>query len=426
MQHDQIEEQQVQPPPPPEVEAPPLPQDDAPPPPPLPPDGDAPLPPPPSPPPPAPPEEDAAALAAEAQEQADKKRKLEELDDADETMDPAYWEKLAKEKEEEHRQETEKQAATLYLDSISRTRLDFDFERVCSVSLSPLHIYACLVCGKYFQGRGPRSWASKHAMDQDHRVFLKISDEPGESSSKGNVYILPEGTRLKDEKSLAALSDIQYLLEPTYTDKQIRRLDAPDQRDSVDLLSRRYKPGFVGLNNLGGNDYMNVVIQALAHVKPLRDFLIRNGAGKPNKEDAVFSGLDAGSTSELAARFSMLVRKIWNPRLFKPQVSPHEFLQEVNKASHGKFKITAQGDPVEFLGWFLNQLHTDLGGGKKRESVVSATFRGTVRVESQKVFVRSGVELGEDTGDKLDQDGRREGGQEDAQGRAKFNIDRGE
>ena len=29
--------------------------------------------------------------------------------------------------------------------------LDFDFEKCCSVSLSPINVYACLVCGKYFQ-----------------------------------------------------------------------------------------------------------------------------------------------------------------------------------------------------------------------------------------------------------------------------------
>jgi U4/U6.U5 tri-snRNP-associated protein 2 len=39
-----------------------------------------------------------------------------------------------------------------YLDTIDRHRLDFDFEKLCSVSLSNLNVYACLVCGKYFQG----------------------------------------------------------------------------------------------------------------------------------------------------------------------------------------------------------------------------------------------------------------------------------
>lgn len=29
--------------------------------------------------------------------------------------------------------------------------LDFDFEKCCSVTLSGHNVYACLVCGKYFQ-----------------------------------------------------------------------------------------------------------------------------------------------------------------------------------------------------------------------------------------------------------------------------------
>ena len=40
-----------------------------------------------------------------------------------------------------------------YLDTIDRSVLDFDFEKLCSISLLNNNVYACLVCGKYFQGR---------------------------------------------------------------------------------------------------------------------------------------------------------------------------------------------------------------------------------------------------------------------------------
>ena len=33
-----------------------------------------------------------------------------------------------------------------------RNVLDFDFEKLCSVTLSNNNVYACLVCGKYYQG----------------------------------------------------------------------------------------------------------------------------------------------------------------------------------------------------------------------------------------------------------------------------------
>lgn len=38
----------------------------------------------------------------------------------------------------------------------SPQNLDFDFEKCCSVTLSGHNVYACLVCGKYFQVRAQR------------------------------------------------------------------------------------------------------------------------------------------------------------------------------------------------------------------------------------------------------------------------------
>jgi U4/U6.U5 tri-snRNP-associated protein 2 len=99
---------------------------------------------------------------------------------------------------------------------------------------------------------------------------------------------------------------------------------------------------------------MNVIIHSLLHVPPLRNYLLLSNFN--------------GKEPELLKRFAGLAKKIWNPRLFKSQVSPHEFLQEVNRASSGKFRLERQGDPVEFLGWLLNHLHKDLGGTKKQNS----------------------------------------------------------
>eukprot|EP00887_Chlorella_sp_A99_P006527 scaffold3.g6527.t1 len=185
-----------------------------------------------------------------------------------------------------------------YLDTISRQSLDFDFEKCCSVTLSPVNVYACLVCGKYFQVRC-------------------VSEEVG---------------RLDGAVSWA------------------RALDGSE-----------YMPGLVGLNNMKANDYANVVIQALIRVHPIRDFFLRpdNYAAGP------------GARSLLVGRFGELVRKVWNPRAFKGQVSPHEFMQAragaaVMAASGKRFTIDRQADPVDFLSWLLNALHADLTGGKRK------------------------------------------------------------
>lgn len=125
-------------------------------------------------------------------------------------------------------------------------------------------------------------------------------------------------------------------------------------KSSYDLAQNPYLPGFIGLNNIKKNDHMNVIIHTLLHVPPLRDYLLL--------------GSFKGKETELVKRFATLAKKLWNPRLFKSQVSPHEFLQEVGRESAGKFTLEKQGDPAEFLGWLLNTLHRHMGGTRKRNS----------------------------------------------------------
>jgi len=59
-----------------------------------------------------------------------------------------------------------------YLDTLNRNVLDFDFEKLCSVSLKNHNVYACLVCGEFFEGRGRGSHAYYHSMKDEHHVFL--------------------------------------------------------------------------------------------------------------------------------------------------------------------------------------------------------------------------------------------------------------
>jgi U4/U6.U5 tri-snRNP-associated protein 2 len=193
--------------------------------------------------------------------------------------------------------------------------------------------------------------------------------------------VLPDGYRVSDP----SLDDIKSALSPRFSSAQIARLRTePAPQTAYDLLSRPYIPGYVGLQNIKRNDYLSVIIQALLHVPPMRDFLLAmdNGDGLaqtkpvssatkntvPTIGAKTAPGKLAKPPSELVRRFAGLAKKVWNPRLFKAQVSPHEFLQEVARVSAGRFKITEQGDPIEFLGWLLNRVHADLGGTKKKGS----------------------------------------------------------
>ncbi|KAL2119311.1 hypothetical protein VTJ04DRAFT_6271 [Mycothermus thermophilus] len=251
----------------------------------------------------------------------------------------------------------------LYLDTIDRNVLDFDFEKLCSVTLSNINVYACLVCGKYYQGRGPKSHAYFHALDEDHHVFINMSNQ--------KVYVLPEGYEVKSK----SLDDIKYVSDPRYTRQEVAELDRVPRR-ALTLAGKEYVPGFVGMNNIKENDYLNVVVQALSHVSPLRNFFLLE---------------DLSSAPELVKRTSILFRKIWNPRAFKAHVSPHELLQEVSLRSNKRFTLTAPSDPADFLSWYLNHLHLGLGGSrtKPHSSVIQKIFQGRLKVESQAITARA-------------------------------------
>ena len=82
---------------------------------------------------------------------------------------------------------------------MDRGVLDFDIEKLCSVSLSRINVYACLICGKYFQGRGNNTHAYyTHSVSENHRVFLNLETK--------KIYCLPDNYEVID----ASLGDIMY------------------------------------------------------------------------------------------------------------------------------------------------------------------------------------------------------------------------
>lgn len=254
-----------------------------------------------------------------------------------------------------------------YLDTINRQVLDFDFEKLCSISLSRINVYACLVCGKYFQGRGTNTYAYTHSIAESHHVFLNLHTL--------KFYCLPDNYEIID----SSLDDIKYVLNPTFIEEHIQQLDT-NLKPSRAIDGSLYHPGIVGLNNIKANDYCNVILQALSHVTPIRNFFLR-------EENYIKVKRPPGDSSFLLVqRFGELMRKLWNPRNFKSHVSPHEMLQAVVLWSHKRFQFTAQGDPIDFLSWFLNALHRALNGTKKADSsIINRTFLGHMRIHTRKI-----------------------------------------
>lgn len=117
-----------------------------------------------------------------------------------------------------------------YLDTINPQMLDFDFEKVCSVSLSDQNVYACLVCGRYFQGRGRATHAFTHAVQSAHHVFINLRTD--------RIYCLPDNYEVVDH-SLRAVKDA---LRPSFDRPLIARLDQ-NRILAQDAFGVSYLPG---------------------------------------------------------------------------------------------------------------------------------------------------------------------------------------
>ena len=221
-------------------------------------------------------------------------------------------------------------------------------------SLSKTNVYACLVCGRFFTGRGPSTHAYTHALQVGHCMFMRLDS--------GRTFCLPDNYEVKDP----SLQDIQHVLDPTFTEREITTIDSRGW--SRDLDGKEYMPGLVGLNNMKANDYANVVLQAVLRVTPIRDFFLR-------REN--YSGV----STPLLERFGELVRKTNNDKAFRGHVSPHDFMQSVMAKSDNRFNMETQGDPVQFFSWLLNALHLDLtGGDRSKASVISESLQGEIEV----------------------------------------------
>lgn len=255
----------------------------------------------------------------------------------------------------------------VYLETVDRSKLEFDKIQMCSVTLRNLNLYSCLVCGKFYEGRSKSTSAYYHSVEGDHHVFMNLKTL--------KVYILPDGY----ENTNTALDDIKYACQPTFTKQKVAELDTV-AKQVFDLTRKSYRPGFVGLNSRKGFEYIGAVVHALAHIVPIRNFfLLENLDGKPDFVQA----------------FATLLRKLWSSRLLRAHVSPFDFMRLLTASTKGKDFSKDLSHPQEFMTTLLNRLHHALGGSSKSMSLISMCLQGTLKVETQRVYAVNDRQAGD-------------------------------
>eukprot|EP01036_Dinobryon_divergens_P022889 gene22889-31191_t len=251
-----------------------------------------------------------------------------------------------------------------YLDTINRQVLDLDSEKLCCVTLTNMrggNVYACLVCGKFFAGRGRLTPAYTHSVSLGHFVFMNLRD--------GRAYCLPDGYEVRD----SSLRDVQFCLSPVFTFREVGRLNYNTSL-ARDVFGVSYLPGFMGLNNLTCTDDLSVLLHALAHVSPFRDFWLQHP----------MDGAGPGQVSTLARQFGLVMRKMWSGGNFKSSVSPQELVQEISVASQKRFCAGQRSDCVELLTWLLRQLFVGLGTGSEVLNLTKQLVSGIHELQQQR------------------------------------------
>ena len=319
--------------------------------------------------------------------------------------------------------ESQKKLKIPYLSTINRTILDFDQEKVCCVSLKDNNIYSCLVCGKYFHGKGKTTPCYIHSLSEQHHLFINLETR--------EIYCLPDDYEIKEEYlddnknengygNKNILFEIKQNLLPVYTKKDIKLIDKISANYNTSLDNKKYLPGYSGLGYVKNCEYFNVIIQSLSHLKKFRNFFLQYNYKISNKDDSIEVFIN---------KLSEIIKKLWNFSSYKTHIDQRECLQLLEKASQKKFLISNfnfneiiisknnnninnfnlnnnstgndiilngnynnltlnnesnsnyNNDIIEFLSWLLNTLKIFLSK-KKYENIIEEYFQGVVQVET--------------------------------------------
>ncbi|KAF7458959.1 putative ubiquitin specific protease 39 isoform 2 [Cryptosporidium felis] len=212
-----------------------------------------------------------------------------------------------------------------YLSSIDRSVLDFDYEKICSITLKEEHIYCCLVCGMNFQGKGKDSVAYRHSLEMSHHLFIGLSDS--------DIICLPDDYEVKEH----SLEDIKGYLHPRYDEKCMLTLYTPSRTfDGVE-----FHPGFIGLSNFGNNDSLNSIILVLTQITHFRNLCLSYKLYDKEIENRISDPL----------LFSIIeaIQKIFNQNNLKGKFSPYSLVKIVEIKSQGRFpfsKTASTGNSV--------------------------------------------------------------------------------
>lgn len=226
-------------------------------------------------------------------------------------------------------------------EGVRRDRLVLDCPRVCSVTLSTVNVYCCLSCGAFLKGKGPTTPAFRHAVSENHVLFL--------CDATVSIVHMLDGSLVSDPQ----YDDILYNYDPHYTQETASLLTS----EAVCTPNGSFRPGIGGLQCPNGADWLTSSVMVVSQVDPIRNQLL----------------VESSYTSPLVTALSFLLRQLWNKRRWTPTVSPLLLLTVVT-AMEPSFCAGGDVDAAAFMAWLLRKLHKCFVKEKQCSAVADTLF----------------------------------------------------
>lgn len=218
--------------------------------------------------------------------------------------------------------------------AVNLKNLNFDRERICSVTLSSANLFMCLTCGEIFQGQSNNTPAFNHSVDfasdgdesmLQHRIFIALHNF--------YIYQMPEMQELDMDNTDALLNLIKANCNPSVTDVSIQKCQSY-------LNHNDYYTGYTPLMSGATFDsHVSTVLHMLNQIRPLiKSILLRYDR---DTEKTPFE-----------QAFVNILKKQWNPNMIKPCVSLIEFEAQLQMAYPEFAKLPR--DPRFVYLWMIN------------------------------------------------------------------------
>ena len=196
----------------------------------------------------------------------------------------------------------------------------------------------------------------KNMKEKETESFNKDKDK-NKQIIEENAEISKENNKKKIEEYCKLISNKEECIKKQKKE-QLMKMNPKiiiKPKKKMPLMKYKY-PTLIGLNNIGGINFMNAILQCLSQTKSLTNYFLNpNNKNKIIHNNIAVQNKDA---LQLSPVYLELIQKLWDNNM-KESFSPYNFKNTI-EAMNISFKLGQDGDYKDFIVFLLEQFHKEL------------------------------------------------------------------